>query len=100
MGVREKKRYLLIEMTSEAKLDSKTAARLLNSALSEVYGESGLAKTSLKLIEFDETSQKAIAKVNLGFYRQSTAAFSLKRFFENKSVLLRVKKASGSVVKL
>lgn len=98
--IREKKRYLLVEIKSDAQYDKMAALKLLQSAVFEFCGSQGAARIGLSLKEFDGEGQRVIVRCALAGYEDLQAALAFKRFFEGKNVALRVAKASGAIGKL
>ncbi|MEM0475411.1 MAG: Rpp14/Pop5 family protein [Candidatus Norongarragalinales archaeon] len=98
--VREKSRYLLFRLESPQPISVKDARYLLYSAAIEFLGEAGAARSRLRLVEFDDASQRGIAKCALSGLEESIAALALKRFWQGRDVAIRVEKISGVIGRL
>lgn len=95
--MREKKRYvtLKIERDGEA-LDGFKAKRLLSQSVLDVLGQAGAAEAAFSVKAFDAETQRAVVKCSTKSLERVIAALALKRFFDGKSVALRVEKLAGS----
>jgi RNase P/RNase MRP subunit POP5 len=96
--LREKKRYVIVAVESEEKLNEQNAKRLLSQAVLEILGEAGAGDASFAFKEFDSEKQEAVIKCSTKSLERVIAALALKRFFEGKNVALRVLEVKGSFV--
>lgn len=97
--MREKKRYLLVEVNGP-KVDDKTAKHVLYEAVFQLLGEAGAAEASFQFKEFNPSKQLAIVKCKTVFLERVIASLALKRYWHGGDVALRVKKISGMISKL
>lgn len=95
--VKEKKRYLLVQVDCEGKLDERQAKHALYEAVFSLLGEGGAADAGVKLIEWNMERQEAMVLCKNTALEEVVAALALKRFFEGKGIALRVKRVSGTI---
>ena len=100
---REKKRYLLVK-SSEVK-DVKAFRKQINQAVEDFLGALGMARVSLKFIEFGTLSGKnkelwAIICVNRDMLEKVRAAFCIYSGFGENEGEIKVENVSGSLKKL
>jgi ribonuclease P/MRP protein subunit POP5 len=81
---REKNRYLVYGLSSEKPLNGEEMGKAIWKSALGFLGELGVAKSGLRIVDFDEAKQKGIIKVN----RDSVE--------EGRVVLSLVKEVSGS----
>lgn len=98
--LREKGRYLLLRIESAQPVTARDAKYLLYSAAIEFLGEAGAARSRLRWKEFDEKTQRGVARCSLAGLEETIAAIALKRFWQGKDVALRLEKMSGVIGKL
>ena len=98
--MREKGRYLQLRVESTAPVTARDAKYLLYSAAIDFLGEAGASRSRLRWKEFDEKTQRGIARCSLAALEETIAAIALKRFWQGKDVALRLEKMSGAISKL
>lgn len=98
--IREKGRYLQLRVESTAPVTARDAKYLLYSAAIEFLGEAGAARSRLRWKEFDEKTQRGVARCSLAALEETIAAIALKRFWQGRDVALRLEKMSGAIGKL
>jgi ribonuclease P/MRP protein subunit POP5 len=105
--LREKNRYLAFEFISEGRReDSKTSSFSRNEVQRAIWsnalkflGELGVSKTSLWLIEWNESKQKGILKTNRKSVDEVRAAFALIKEINGKRVIPHILGVSGTIKK-
>ena len=96
--LREKNRYLVLEVISEGKrFDKKAVQRAIWNSSFAFLGEVGVSKTSLWIIEWDEKKQKGIVKVNKQSIREIRASITLINKIEGQVVIPQVLGISGTI---
>lgn len=96
--MREKNRYLVLEIISESKKFNKKAVQgaLWNSAFA-FLGEAGVARTSLWFVDWNEEKQRGIVKVNRGAVKEIRASIALINKIEGQAVIPQVLGISGTI---
>jgi len=92
-SLREKKRYLVFEVISNQKLESKTINDSIKDSYKELYGQVGLGDAGLLFINkrFDKDKQRGIVKVNHKYLDKLRFSLSLiKKIEENKAIVKSV----------
>jgi len=97
---RERNRYLVYEVfASEFPLRSEDMGKAIWKTALEFLGELGVARSGLRIVDFDETKQKGIIKVNHTSVEEGRVVLSLVKEINKKKVALRVVGVSGILKK-
>lgn len=95
--MREKTRYIALQLVSAQKSDETQAKHLIYEALFQTLGEHGASKAAVQLKAFDAPKQRVLIKCANSEAESVIAALALKRTFRGVDVALRVLRVSGSV---
>lgn len=98
--LKEKKRYILFEVLSEEKLSEKQIFEEITSKYKDLYGTVGLAQAGLQLTFFNSQKNQGIIRVGHKFKDNLKSSFVLIKEINNKKVLIRSIKTSGTIKKL
>jgi len=98
--MREKKRYLLLQIDSPTPFAGDAAKDLIYAAVFEMLGEAGASRAGVGFKEFYEARQQAIVRCANASIEQVIAAFAAKRFHGGKDVAIRLLRISGMIGKL
>jgi ribonuclease P/MRP protein subunit POP5 len=97
--LRERNRYIAFELISDVKFRRDEVVNAVwNSALG-FLGESGMARSSLWLMDWDEKKQRGILKVNHVSVEQVRAALALLKDINKKNCIFHALGVSGTVKK-
>ncbi len=96
-SLREKKRYLVFEVISEANLSFKDIKESIISGFKELFGLDGLAKAGLDFVEYNEN--KGIIKTSTKGLDMLKASFCFLRKVNKNDVVLRSLGVSGMLKK-
>lgn len=97
---RERNRYLVYEVfSSESPVHSEDIGRAIWKAALELLGELGVARSGLRVVDFDERKQKGVIKVNHTSVEEGRLVLSLVKEVNKKKLGLRVIGVSGILKK-
>ena len=96
--MREKRRYLLVQIQSPRRFSESDAKALFRDAVSQLLGEFGSSQSKLSLKFFDEQKQLGLLRCALSEQEKVVAAFALKSSFNGQPVALRLQKIFGTLV--
>jgi ribonuclease P/MRP protein subunit POP5 len=96
---REKNRYLVYELKSDAPVSSEAIGKEIWKTALDFLGELGVSSSSLRVVDFDETKQKGIIKVNHTAIEEARMTLALVKEVEKKKVALKVLGVSGILKK-
>ena len=97
-SLREKKRYLHYEVTSETTLTAEEVKQAVQEALQQFLGEYGCAQAGIHYIE--NTNKYGVLKTNVKQVNQVKTALALIKTIKNKSVMVKTTKVSGMINKV
>lgn len=97
--MREKRRYLLIEVISERKFSEEDAKRAAYEAVFQLLGEQGASKAAMQAKAYDPERQLLLLKCSLASHRNVVAALALKAGFGGARISLRLRKIYGTLKK-
>jgi len=95
--LRERNRYLVIEIQSEGKIDRKTAVDAVWASLLKLYGEVGASKTSLWVMDWNEKNNRGILKVNHKSVETLRSAATMIREVNGKKTTVSTIKTCGTL---
>ena len=101
-SLREKKRYLVFKIISEAKIrDIFTLSNEINSAFVELFGNLGSSKAGLIFInnKFNEEKQSGIVRVNNKYVDNLKASLTMIKTINNQDIMLKSIGMSGILKK-
>lgn len=97
--MKEKHRYLYLQIVSEIKHDKKTIANALWNAVLENIGVFGAADTAFWVIDFDEERQQVIARCTPTGLDSVRASLTLLNRVNNKKALVHIIRVTGTIKK-
>ncbi len=95
--LREKNRYLVLEIISDKKFSKKAVQRAIWDTAFDFLGIFGVAKLSLWVVDWDEKKQKGIVKVNKQSVKEIKTIIALIERIEGKKALPRILGISGTI---
>jgi ribonuclease P/MRP protein subunit POP5 len=100
-SLREKKRYLVFEIISKSKIDSKKVSKTILDGCRDYLGEMGMAKAGLLMLndKYNKEEQKGIIKVNNKMVDHLRAALCFIKKIDNQKVIVRSIGMSGILKK-
>jgi len=98
--MREKKRYVLFALESEAPLNEETVKRGTYAALISFLGEYGASLASPKFIGYRASDNLGVLRCDHEEVEKVKAALALCRTIDGKKVAFRLKKVSGTILSL
>ena len=96
-ALKQKKRYVVFEILSDAKYSEKEIKEIISSPTKEFLGDYGLAKAGIMFIK--HKNNKFIIKVNHKYVDQLIAAMILIKKIKNKAVIVKSLTTSGTIKK-
>ncbi|MFH1258165.1 MAG: Rpp14/Pop5 family protein [Candidatus Micrarchaeota archaeon] len=97
--MREKRRYLQLQIISQKKFSEEEAKHLIYESVFQLLGEQGASEAALQVKAFDFENQKALVKCSLSSYQKVIAALALKAKFRDLPVSIRLQKVYGTLEK-
>lgn len=97
--MREKRRYLQIQIISNKKFAEEEAKHLIYESIFSLLGEDGASEAVLQVRAFDANKQLILVKCSLKSHRKVIAALALKSAFKGDKVSLRLMKIYGTLEK-
>ncbi|MBS3144663.1 hypothetical protein J4208_03695 [Candidatus Woesearchaeota archaeon] len=97
-SLREKKRYLHYEVTTETTLTAEEVKQAVQEALQQFLGDYGCAQAGIHCIE--NTNKHGVLKTNTKQVNQVKTALALIKTIKNKSVMFKTIKVSGMINKV
>ncbi len=97
--LREKKRFMLLEITSEKPFDFKTLSDSLYKELTFLLGSLKVGESGFWFIKdkFDEKKQRAVVKVGVKFDKEFRGAIALISELDKRKCKVEVKRVSGTL---
>lgn len=101
-SLRQKKRYVVFEITSDKAFSLSEVQEAVESSLARFLGELGLAKASPQFIKekWSEQKQRFVVKVNHTFVDELKTALILSKKIKNTSILIKSITVSGTLKKV
>jgi len=101
-SAKERKRYILIKIESESRVEKTDVEKLVIQAGLQFLGELGMARAGIQLIEdtWNPEKQTAIIRTGHKFVDETKAALALIKQFNNKKITISALKVSGVIDKL
>jgi ribonuclease P/MRP protein subunit POP5 len=97
---RIKRRYLALQLESEASPSGKEFLEALWGAVTRLYGEFGASQTGLALINYDEERKIAVIRVWLAALQSVRASLALITHLAGKDATVHVLAVSGTIKSL
>ncbi|MBU0762750.1 MAG: hypothetical protein KKD39_06960 [Candidatus Altiarchaeota archaeon] len=97
--IRERNRYLTFEILCDKAVDRKTLVDAVWSVMLRLYGEVGTSKTSLWVMDWDETAKKGIVKVNRASIDLLRSSLVLLKEIKGGKVAVNVYRVSSTLKK-
>ena len=94
------RRYLAISVDSDDAYSEEEVSEALNQAVREIFGEYGVSRIRLKLIEYDEEKKNGIVRCDRSSTREMRAALALITMISDRDAAFRVLAASGTIKSL
>ena len=94
---RVKRRYLALQVESEAPPTEREFVDALWAAVTRLYGEVGASQTSLSLIDMDVESKVAVIRVSLAALNMIRASLATITSIAGKDASVRVLSVSGTL---
>jgi ribonuclease P/MRP protein subunit POP5 len=95
--LRERNRYLAIEVVSEARFERKPIVDAVWGSLLRLSGELGAARTSLWVMDWDKEKNRGILKVNHDSVDLIRSSIALVKEMEGKRATISVRRVSGTL---
>jgi len=97
--LRERNRYLVFEMVTDANVNRKQAVDAIWGSLLRMYGEAGAAKTSMWVMDYEPAKKKGILKVNHMSANMLRACITVVTNISGRKARIDVLKTSGTLRK-
>ena len=97
---RAKRRYLLLQVDSEASLTGRELLDAVWASVTKLYGEVGASQTGLSLIDYDEERKTAVLRVWLQAMQQVRASIASITRLAEKDAAVHVVAVSGTLKSL
>lgn len=94
---RTKRRYIALEIDSDARFNSQELMDTLWSSVTKLYGEYGASRTGLTLIDHDQSRNEAIIRASLAALENVQAALASITKIGNRPAVVHVTTISGTV---
>ncbi len=98
--MRRPRRYLALKIVSEAPFSEMTVLEALEGSVKRSFGEVGLSKLNLRLINFDTSTRRAIVRCNHSNMEELRFAASLIRTIAEEPCVVFSECASGTLKSL
>ena len=100
-SLRQKKRYVVLEIVSEGKFSAAEVKEEVDRVLLQFWGELGLARSSPLFLKekFSPEKQRFLLKINHQYVDELKAALTLSKKIKNKPVIIRSLRVSGTLKK-
>ena len=95
-----KRRYLAIQVISETSFSGEDLLKTVQGMLLKLYGEYGLSRSGLRLLEFHSVQGEGILTCNHDFMPQMRSTLAAVRTVAGKPVIPQVLGVSGTVKRL
>lgn len=96
---REKNRYLVYEVTAGAPAKGEDLGKAIWKSALDLIGELGVARSGLRVVDFDDAKQKGVVKVNHKSVEEGRLILALVKEANKKPVALSVIGVSGILKK-
>ena len=96
---RERNRYLVYSVASDAPLKGEEMGKVIWKTALEFLGELGVARSCLRIVDFDEKKQKGVIKVSHKSVEEARVVLALVKEANKKPVALHVTGVSGILKK-
>jgi len=94
---RVKRRYLALQVESEAQPTEREFVDAVWAAVTRLYGEVGASQTSLSLIDIDLESKVAVIRISLATFNMVKASLTTITSIAGKEASVRVLSVSGTI---
>ena len=99
-SAKERKRYILIKIESERRVEKEDVVKLVIQAGLQFLGELGMARAGIQMVPESWDGQTAIVRTGHKFVDETKAALALVKEFEGKKITISSIKVSGAIDKL
>ncbi|HLC72781.1 MAG TPA: Rpp14/Pop5 family protein [Candidatus Nanoarchaeia archaeon] len=96
--MREKKRYLHYEVTTDGSLSTEEVKQAVQESMQQFLGEYGCAQAGVHYME--NTNRYGVIKTNTKYVNQVKTALALIKTIKNKNVRFTTTKVSGMINKV
>jgi len=96
---RERNRYLVFEIVSDLKFGMGDVSKAVWRGVLDYLGELGASRTSLRMVDWDQSTQKGTIKVSHKSVAEVRAALALVKEIDRKPVAFHVMSVSGILKK-
>ena len=97
---RVKRRYLWLQVDTDAALDQREVLDAVWAAITKLYGEHGASLAGLSLVSFDEEKKTAVVRVALNALQPVRASIALITRIAGREVAVHVMAVSGTLKSL
>jgi RNase P/RNase MRP subunit POP5 len=97
---RVKRRYLALQLESEASPNEREFLDALWGAVTRLYGEFGASQAGLALVDYDEEQKRAVVRVWLAALQPVRASLALITRLAGKNAVVHVLAVSGTIKSL
>lgn len=96
-SLRERNRYIVFEILSNGRFDRKAAVDAVWDSLLGLFGEVGVSKTSIWVMDWERDKSKGIIKVNHRSVDMVRSALTLIKNIDNEKAAVNVAFVSGTL---
>ena len=97
---RVKRRYLLLQVDSEARVSQRDVLDAVWASITKLYGEYGASLAGLSLVSFDEEKNAAVIRVTLSSLQPVRASIALITRIVEREAAVHVLAVSGTLKSL
>ena len=98
--LKERKRYILFELTSEKKIEKKIVGEQVRKACLQFLGELGMARAGVQFLPETYNNGKGIIRVGHKYVDEVKAALALVSKIDGKKASFNISKVSGIIDRL
>lgn len=99
-SLREKKRYIAFEISSQERFNSFEAGKAITNSALNLIGELGVGKAGIMHLPEVYKNNKGIVRVNNKYLDHTRASFALIKSINNKPATMKSLSASGAINKV
>jgi ribonuclease P/MRP protein subunit POP5 len=96
---RERNRYLVYTVTSDSSVKGDEIGKAIWASALQLLGELGIARSGLRVVDFDEKNQTGVIKVNHRSVEEARLVLALVKEVNKKPAILTVIGVSGILKK-
>jgi len=100
--LRENKRYISFDVTSETEIDYKSAKEAINTSFTNYVGTLGVSKAGIIFVDnsYNTKTRSGIIKINNKYVDHLKASFALINKINKQPVIVKSLKCSGMINKV